>query len=50
MYSIFCLGMVMILDAFDVPVPNWISPVITIAVIGFFFVKSVLKNRREAKG
>jgi uncharacterized protein len=49
MYSIFCLAIVMILDAFDVPVPNWISPVITFAVIGFFFFKSVLKNRRESK-
>jgi hypothetical protein len=40
MYSIFFLGMVMVLDSFDVHIPSWVSPVITISVIGYFFYKS----------
>lgn len=40
MYSIFFLGMIMILDSFQVNIPNWISPVITIFIVGYFFYKS----------
>ena len=40
MYSIFFLGIIMILDSFGVAVPFWVSPIITFAVVGFFFVKS----------
>jgi len=40
MYSILALGCIMVLDAFGVPVPDWVSPVITTLVIGFFFFKS----------
>lgn len=43
MYSILFLGMIMLLDAFGILIPEWISPVITCAVVGFFF----LKSRRE---
>jgi len=43
MYSIFVLGMIMLLDAFGVPIPEWISPIITILVVSYFFFKS----RRE---
>ena len=41
MYSILCLGVIMMLDSFAIHVPSFISPLITFAVIGFFFVKSV---------
>ena len=41
MYSIFCLGIIMILDGFGVHIPFWISPVITFAVVGYFFAMSV---------
>lgn len=41
MYSIFCLGLIMILDGFNVHIPFWVSPVITFAVVGFFYLKSV---------
>jgi uncharacterized protein len=47
MYSILCLGVVMLLDAFGVHVPKWVSPVVTFAVIGFFFLKSVRELRRK---
>lgn len=42
MYSIFFLGLIMILHAFEFHIPEWISPVITFAVVGYFFLKSHL--------
>ena len=42
MYSILFLGLVMLLDAFKFPIPSWVSPIITFAVIGYFFRKSHL--------
>jgi len=41
MYSICILGIIMILDSFGFEIPSWVSPVITFAVVGFFFFKSV---------
>lgn len=40
MYSIFFLGMIMILDSFGYQIKEWVSPVITFCVIGYFFYKS----------
>ncbi len=40
MYSVLCLGLVMITEGFGVHVPEWIAPVATIATIGYFFQKS----------
>src|SRR3989344_5121370 len=40
MYSILALGTVMILHSFGVHIPEWISPILTFAIIGFFFWKS----------
>ncbi len=40
MYSIFFLGIVMVLDSFGAHIPEWLSPVITISVIGYFFYRS----------
>jgi hypothetical protein len=48
MYSILCLGVVMILEGFDVEVPGFVSPLVTILVIGFFFWKSVASSKRKA--
>lgn len=42
MYSICCLGIVMLLDGFGMHIPEWVSPVITFVVIGYFFHKSKL--------
>jgi len=50
MYSILALGMVMVLHGFGIALPTWVSPVLTFGVIGFFFVKSVLENKKEEKG
>jgi len=40
MYSIFFLGLIMVLDSFNVHIPSWVSPVITISVISYFFYRS----------
>ena len=40
MYSILFLGIIMLLDAFGMNIPEWASPVITFAVVGYFFLKS----------
>lgn len=47
MYSIFFLGIIMLLDSFGFAIPSFISPLITFAVVGYFFWKSqneMLKN------
>lgn len=40
MYSIFFLGAIMILHAFGAHIPEWMSPLITILVVLYFFWKS----------
>jgi uncharacterized protein len=40
MYSLLFLGGVMIAHAFHIPIPEYVSPVITFIVIGYFFLKS----------
>ena len=40
MYSVFFLGLIMLLHAFHLPVPEWISPAVTFLVVGYFFLKS----------
>jgi len=40
MYSILFLGTVMIVDAFGVHVPSWVSPLATFSIIAYFFWKS----------
>lgn len=40
MYSVFVLGLIMLLDAFGVHIPHYVSPLTTIIVTGYFFWKS----------
>ncbi|MFA6490246.1 MAG: DUF475 domain-containing protein [Candidatus Micrarchaeia archaeon] len=40
MYSIFALGVIMLLDAFGVAIPSYVSPLITFTILGFFAKKS----------
>ncbi len=40
MYSIFALGIIMIIDSFGVHIPPYVSPIITFSVVGIFFYKS----------
>ncbi len=47
MYSIFVLGMIMLLDAFGAHIPSWLSPVATFIIIGFFVWKSLKEIKKE---
>lgn len=47
MYSIFFLGLVMILEGFHVEVPEYVSPLITVVIIIFFFLKSVKYSKEN---
>jgi uncharacterized protein len=40
MYSILFLGGIMVADGFGLHIPPWVSPVVTFAIIGYFFLKS----------
>ncbi len=44
MYSVFCLGILMLLESFGVHVPHYAAPLATFIIIGFFFFKSVSKK------
>lgn len=47
MYSVFALGIVMILDSFGFHIPKWISPLMTFAIVGAFFKKSYMDIKKE---
>jgi uncharacterized protein len=40
MYSIFFLGMIMVLESFGLHIPVWLTPIMTFSVVGYFFLKS----------
>ncbi len=40
MYSILVLGIIMLADAFGLFIPEWLSPILTFLVVGYFFFKS----------
>ncbi len=40
MYSVAFLGMIMLLDAFGAHVPSYVSPIVTVLIITYFFLKS----------
>lgn len=41
MYSVLFLGGIMLADSFGFHVPAWLSPLITLAVLAYFFYRSV---------
>lgn len=41
MYSILVLGTIMVAHAFGSPVPEWVSPVCTMLIIGYFLWRSI---------
>jgi hypothetical protein len=45
MYSILVLGVIMLIDGFGAHVPQYVSPLVTFIVIGYFLYKSVRANR-----
>ncbi|MBI4080869.1 MAG: DUF475 domain-containing protein [Candidatus Levybacteria bacterium] len=44
MYSILVLGAIMVFDGFGFHIPQWLSPISTFGIVGYFF----LKSHREA--
>lgn len=46
MYSIFFLGMVMLVDGFGGHIPHYVAPLITILIVGFFFWKSLREMKK----
>lgn len=40
MYSVLFLGTIMLLDAFGFHIPSWVSPVITMTIIAWFYYRS----------
>ncbi|MEO6508766.1 MAG: DUF475 domain-containing protein, partial [Patescibacteria group bacterium] len=40
MYSVLFLGSIMILNSFGYHIPEWLSPIITFIIVGYFFFKS----------
>lgn len=47
MYSILILGAIMVADGFGLHIPEWLSPVCTISIVAFFFIKSRLYAKNE---
>ncbi|MEK7140234.1 MAG: DUF475 domain-containing protein, partial [Patescibacteria group bacterium] len=43
MYSILVLGIIMILHSFGAHIPEYLSPMATFLIIGFFFWKSKME-------
>jgi len=40
LYSIGILGIIMILESFGYKIPEWVSPLVTFVIVGYFFLKS----------
>lgn len=45
MYAIGALSVIMVLGAFGHHIPEWVSPVVMIAIVGYFFWKSKKHNK-----
>lgn len=50
MYSILALGAIMLLDSFGFHIPKWLSPIMTFAIIGYFFWKSYRELKVQKVG
>ncbi|MFA4859784.1 DUF475 domain-containing protein [Methanoregula sp.] len=49
MYSIFILGMIMVIDSFGVHIPFWVSPLITFGIVGYFLWRSIRELPKTPK-
>jgi hypothetical protein len=45
MYSIFVLGIIMMMDSFGIEIPYYVSPLLTFMIIGYFLYKSIKHNK-----
>lgn len=50
MYSIAMLSILLLLDSFGIDIPRWLAPVLTFAIVGFFFVKTHRAVKAQANG
>jgi hypothetical protein len=48
MYSIFIIGVIMLLHSFGVEVPEWVSPIATFGSVGYFYFKSRGENKASS--
>lgn len=49
MYSVAFLGIVMVAESFRAKIPVWLSPAITIIILGYFFWKSLNELKKQEK-
>lgn len=49
MYSIFFLGIIMIMDSFGFHIPPYVSPIITFGTVGYFFFISRAELKKEGE-
>lgn len=49
MYSILVLGCIMLAESFEKDLPAWLSPLLTISIVGYFFWKSIRENKKGNK-
>ena len=47
MYSVAFLGIIMLMDAFGAHIPSYVSPVITVLIVAYFFIKSKRELAKE---
>lgn len=45
MYSVLCLGVVMWMHSFGINIPEWVSPLLTFVVVGYFLYKSIRHHK-----
>ena len=50
MYSILGLGAVMVAEAFGAELPEWLTPLLTFAIVGWFFAKSLRADKARGRG
>lgn len=49
LYSVFFLGVIMIIDSFRLHIPEWVSPAMTFVIVGYFFYRSRKEIKRREK-
>ena len=47
MYSILFLGVIMVMNSFQFQIPEWLSPLITFGVVGYFFYRSKIEVKSK---
>ncbi len=50
MYSIAVLGTIMVANSFRLHIPEWLTPIATITILGYFFMKSKNSLKKQGSG